>query len=255
MKKFVVIPAAIMLAASSAIAGANFNMDIASAYVFRGITVVDDLVVQPNVELSGFGLGEEYGSIAFGVWGSAAPFEDTYDNLHETDWYLVYTLPQLVTNLNLSIGLTEYQYVASPGEKEINLAVSYNLFTNIVMGGSVNMMTDNENAATEDQIYIDFFTDYTIALSEDTDASLGALLSFMKQGDGNDVAGLDNGFNHFELKAGISHALTEMWYIGGSLAYIGQLDDNVLPDNTATGNYKNGYDRSFVAMFTIGCDM
>ena len=243
------------LVAAVASAGTSVTVDFASAYVFRGITVVDDLVVQPGIEVDGFGLKEEYGSIALGVWGSTAPFEDTYNNLHETDWYAVYALPEIVTNLDLTIGFTEYQYAGGAGEQELNFGTAWAITTNFVLGGSVNFMVDDEIAATDEQIYIDFFGDYAIEVSEDMDVSLSALMSLMKQGEGNEAAGLDDGFNHYELTAAFAYALNEMWSLGGSLAYIGQFDDNVLPDNTNPGNFGDGYDRRLVAMFSVGCDM
>ena len=248
MKKGIVIAMASGLVAAGASAGTSVNVDFASAYVFRGATVVDDLVVQPGIEVDGFGLKDECGSIAIGVWGSMAPFEDTYNNLHETDWYAVYSLPELVTNLDLSIGFTEYQYVGAPGEQEINLAAGYALCDTVTVGGSANFMVDNENIFTKDQIYVDLYANYAVEVTEDLNASAGALVSFMKQGEGNDeIAGLDNGLNHYELNASFTYALNETWGIGGSLAYIGQLDDNVLPDSA--------YDRGLVAMFSVGCNM
>jgi uncharacterized protein (TIGR02001 family) len=255
MKKVIAVAAAFGIAAMAASAGTSVSVDIASAYVYRGITVVDDLVVQPGIEVDGFGMPEEYGSIAIGAWGSTAPFEDTYNNLHETDWYVVYALPEVVTNLDLSIGLTEYQYAGGAGEQEINLGAAFAVATNFTIGGSINFMIDDEIAATEDQIYIDFFGDYAIEVSEEMDVSLGALVSFMKQGDGNDSAGLDDGLNHFELTGAFTYALSDMWSLGASLAYIGQIDDDVLPDNTAGGNFGNGHERELVAMFSVGCSM
>lgn len=255
MKKVIVTAMTSGLIAAVASAGTSVSVDFASAYVFRGITVVDDLVVQPGIEVDGFGLKEECGTIALGVWGSTAPFEDDYNNLHETDWYVVYTLPTLVSNLDLSIGFTEYQYAGGAGEQEINLGAAFAVCSNAVMGSSINFMVDNEIDATEDQIYIDLYADYAIDVSEDMDASVGALVSVMMQGDGNESAGLDDGFNHFELYGAFSYALNDMWSIGGSLAYIGQIDDDVLPDNTAAGNFGNGHDRELVAMFSVGCDM
>ena len=92
MKKVYITIIASGLVAAVASAGTSVNVDFATAYVFRGATVVDELVVQPGVEVDGFGIPAEAGSLALGVWGNAAPFADGYDNLTETDWYLVYTL-------------------------------------------------------------------------------------------------------------------------------------------------------------------
>lgn len=247
MKKVIVTAMASGLIATMASAGTSVTADFASAYVFRGQTLVDDLVVQPGIEVDGFGLHDACGSIALGVWGSTAPFSDTYDNLHETDWYAVYTLPQLVTNLDLSVGFTEYQYAVPAGEQEINVGASYALSDNVSVGGSANFMIDDENPLTENQIYVDLHADYTVEVTEDLDASVGALVGIMKQGDGNDAAGLDDGFNQYEFNGAFTYAINDMWSVGGSLTYVGQIDDNVLTDAV--------YDRGLVAMFSVGCDM
>ena len=255
MKKMIIATMATGLVASMASAEVAVTADIASAYVFRGITVVDDLVVQPGIEVGDFGLPEEYGAISLGVWGSTAPFEDTYNNLHETDWYLSYALPTIISNLDLSVTFTEYQYTLAPGEQELGFGAAYALADAVSVGGSVNFMVDDENTATEDQVYFDFFADYSLELSDKTSANVSGLIGFMIQGDGNDTAGLDDGFNQAEVSGALSHALNDMWSIGASLTWITQLDDNVLPDNTAAGNFGNGHDRHLVAMFSIGCEM
>ena len=69
----------------------------------------------------------------------------------------------------------------------------------------------------------------------------------MFQSDGNSATGLDDGFNQYELDAVYTYALDEMWSLGASLAYIGQLDSNVLPDSA--------YDKGLVAFFNVGCEM
>ena len=102
-------------------------------------------------------------------------------------------------------------------------------------------------ALTENQTYIDFFADYTLEITEQSDVTFGGLIALMFQGDGYSAAGLDDGFNQYELDATYTYALGEMWSLGASLAYIGQLDSNVLPDAF--------YDKGLVAFFSVGCDM
>lgn len=249
MKKFIVMTAAVGLVAGSAIAGADLTVDIGTAHIFRGVTVVEDLVVQPGLELNGFGMPTNYGAIAVGAWGSTAPFNDdtpSYDSIYETDWYLNYTLPKFTEALDLYIQYTQYQYSFNLDEKELNFGLGYEL-GGFVLGGSANFMIDDRNPATESQKYFDFFADYALEINEKSEVTFGGLISLMFQGDGNSAAGLDDGFNHFELDAAYTYALGEMWSLGASLAYIGQLDSNVLPDAW--------YDKGLVAFFNVGCEM
>ena len=250
MNKFVTAVVATGLVTSSAMAGANLTTDIATAHVFRGATVVDSLVVQPNIELSGFGIPEEAGSLALGAWGSTAPFDDStpsFDSIYETDWYLAYTLPALVDGLDLYFGYTQYQYSFALDEKELNFGAGYDL-AGFMLGGSANFMIDDRNNATEGQVYFDFTADYGIEVSEEVEIVVGGLLSYMFQGKGNaGLGGLDDGFNHYELYVASEYALGEMWSIDGSLSYIGQLNSDVLP-NAA-------YDVGLLARIGFSCDL
>jgi hypothetical protein len=251
MKRLLAVMAATGLIAATAGAAATLDVDIGTAHVFRGATLVDDLVVQPAVELNGFGMAEEYGEIAVGVWGSTAPFNDdtpSLDSIYQTQWYLNYALPKFTEDLDLYIQFMQYQYSAgtSVDEKEFSFGAAYDL-GGFVLGASAYFMTDDRNTNTENQKYFDFFADYALEINEKSDVSFGALIGLMFQGDGNSTLGLDDGFNQFELDAAYTYALGEMWSLGASLAYIGQLDSNVLPDDV--------YDKGLVAFFSVGCDM
>lgn len=249
MKRFVTMAAAVGFVTGSALAGANMTVDVGSSHVFRGQTVTEDLVIQPTVELSGFGMNETNGVITVGVWGSTAPFNDDVlplDHIYETDWYVNYTLPQFVQDLELYVQYTQYQYSWALDEKELNFGAAYTL-GDFVLGGSANFMVDDLNPATESQKYFDFFANYALQLNEKSDVTFGGLVGLMFQGDGNSAAGLDDGLNQYELNAAYSYTLNDMWSLGASLAYIGQIDDNVLPDAV--------YDKGLVAFFSIGCEM
>jgi hypothetical protein len=255
MKKFIIGMVSAGLLTTGVFAEANLTVDMATAYVFRGTTLVDDLVIMPGMELSGFGMDEKYGMFTLGALGYNAPFNDdtpvAKDTMFKTDWYLNYALPQLVENMDLYIQMITYQYSGSlpaGNETELNLGIGYQL-AGFYLGGSANFMVDDKNPLTEDQKYFDFFADYLFELNEKSAVTVGALIGIMFQGDGNSAAplNLDDGFNQFELDAAYTYALGEMWSLGASIAYIGQLDSNVLSDAA--------YDKGLVAMFSLGCDL
>ena len=163
MKKFIIMIAAVGLVASGAIADAKLDVDIATAHVFRGTTIVEDLAVQPAVELNGFGMSTNYGVIALGVWGSTAPFNDTtpnsFDSIYETHWYINYALPKFTEDLDLYIKYTQYQYSHATriDEKELGLGAAYGL-GGFVLGASANFMTDDRNIFTKNQKYFDLWS-------------------------------------------------------------------------------------------------
>jgi hypothetical protein len=249
MKKVLTAAIATSLATGSAFAGANLGMDFASAHVFRGATVVDDFVVQPTVELDGFGMPAEYGEFVLGAWASAAPFgNDSVSTPYETDWYLTYMLPTFAEDLDLSVSLTEYTYSAVPNERELNLVAGYALGDAFYLAASFNYMLYNQfGDATEGQIYIPFSVDWEMEISEGFTGGAGALISFLMAGDGNAAAGQDDGLNDYEIYGTLGYDLNDMWAIGASLTYIGQGDDQVLSDAA--------YDVSLVGMLGVTCEM
>ncbi len=254
MKKLLTVGITTSLMTGSAMAGASLGVDFANAHIFRGATVVDEFVIQPTVELSGFSMPEEYGEFAVGAWGSVAPFADHQtgtDTPYETDWYLTYMLPELAESLDLYIGLTEYTYSGASNERELNLAAGYAL-GDFYLGASFNYIFYNQvggGDATKDQMYIPVSIDWTTEISDELTGSAGGLVSFLMQGDGNGSGAnaLDDGFNHYEIYGAVDYVLSDVWSIGFSLSYIGQGDDMVLTDNA--------YDLSVLGMLSVGCEM
>jgi hypothetical protein len=255
MKKCIIAVAVAGLATGSVMAepqsSAGLTVDFATAYVFRGATIVDELVVQPGAEISGFGMDDKYGEITVGAWGTVAPFSDVLfeDNFYETDWYVTYALPQMVEDLDLWIGYTAYQYVAGQ-EKELNFGAGYAL-GDFSFGSTLNFMTDSTYLLpaqdTEGQIYWDLYADYVIDINEKLSADIYALLGIMiEQGDGLDAT-RSSGINHYELGADLAYELTEAWGLGLGLAYIGQGDNDVLPNSA--------HDKGMLLTFGVGYEM
>jgi hypothetical protein len=84
-------------------ADVSVGADVASAYVFRGTTLNDGLVVQPYAEVGEFPIPEEYGSLTMGMWANfdIGDYGGTLDDnqFSEIDYYLTY--PEfLIKDLN-----------------------------------------------------------------------------------------------------------------------------------------------------------
>ena len=251
MKKIITTTLVAGLVTGSVMAGASFTTDFASAYVFRGATFNDGFVIQPGIEVDGLGLPEAYGAIAVGAWGN---FDvDDYNNsldssqFSEVDWYAAYSLPAFVEGLDLSLGFTEYTYpLGGVADKEASLGLGYEI-AGIGLGTTIYSMVGGDYVG---QIYVDFSASYAYAFTEELEGSLGALIGYIKQG--NNVmdfaaGGADDGLNDLVLDAALSYALGEVWSVGASVAYIGQLDDKVLVDVDKGGSY----DVDFVGMLSL----
>ena len=234
MKKTIITTMAAAMAASVATAGVGVSMDFASAYVYRGSTFLDGASFQPGVEVDGFGLAEEYGSVAAGVWGSCDLEGDASSTFQETDYYVSYGLP--VDAVDLSIGYCEYTYGADSADKEISLGAGYEV-AGVALGAGAYFMTGGAYCG---QVYVDFSAGYDVPVTEDVAVSLGARLGYLEAADGMG----ESGFSDYDISASTSYPLSDVWSAGVSFAYIGEIDEDVV----AT-------DVNFVGMFSLACDM
>jgi uncharacterized protein (TIGR02001 family) len=221
----------------------SVTADFASAYVFRGVTLNDGAVFQPGIEATGFGLREECGSLTIGTWGNF-DFDSYKDGssseFSEVDLYISYGLPTLIDGLDLFIGWTEYTYPTgdSGADKEANVGAGFDL-AGVALGATVYIGT---GGAIHSAQYYELTAGYDLELSEDLGLSLGASAAYLDQDSGSD------GWNDGTLSAALSYVLCENWSIGASVAYIGQLDDDVLVDEEGDGF---GYDVEAVGMLSL----
>lgn len=236
MKKIITTTLTAGLVATSTLAEVGVTMDFASAYVFRGVTLLDGASFQPGIEASGLGLPEAYGSVAVGIWGSADLEGDNEDTFQETDYYVSYSLP--IETVDVSVGYTEYAYAAGSSDKEVSLGLGYDL-SGVGISAAIYRGVGGGIGST---IYAELGIGYDIEVSEELGISLGARVGFVEPEEG------DGGFNDYDLSIGASYALNDVWSLGLSGTYIGQGDDEILADVDDGGLY----DVSFVGMLSLG---
>jgi len=244
MKKIIAgLMVALAAAVSAQAADVSASVDFASAYVFRGTTFNNGLVAQPGVEVSGFPIPEEYGSLAFGIWGNYDIDDEDNDgsDFQEIDYYMSYTLP--IEELDVSFGYTEYDYPdsAAPGQNDQEVSLSIGsavgedgLYAGISfyygVGGGIDGNT-----------YIEGALDYETELSEALSAAAGVTVGYL-----SDANGGGDGFNDATASVGLSYALDENWSVGAGLTYIAQLDQAVLTDAE--------YDVELLGTVGLACD-
>jgi uncharacterized protein (TIGR02001 family) len=248
MKKIIATTMAAGLVASIATAEVSVTADLASAYVFRGVTLSDKASFQPGIEASGFSLPEEYGAVALGAWG-AYDLDDSYtgamsSTFQETDWYVAYSLPTFVEGVDVSVGFCEYSYGAGSSDEELSLGLGYDL-AGIALSATYYQGVGG-NIGTS--AYAELGAGYDIEASSNLVVSVGARVGYADPESGSD------GFSDYDVSAGVSYALSDSWGIGASVAYIGQIDDEVLGDAVeSTGTL--GYDVDVVGMLSLSCEM
>lgn len=234
MKKMKVLSgvvAVVMMMAASAVYGADasLSLDVASAYVFRGVTLNDGAVLQPGLEVSGLG------GLTIGVWGNLDL--DDYDGslekgeFSEVDIYASYALP--VDLFDLSIGYTEYTYpMGGNADREVGVSAGKSV-------GPVDLVADvfyGIDGGSEKSLYVELSAGTAFELGV-VGAELGAAVGYLNPDGG------ESGFSHFTVSAGVSYGP-----VGASVMYIGQIDDDVLPDGAGA------YDVKVVGMLSAAFD-
>jgi len=225
MKKLMIMTVVACAAVAVQAAEVSVGVDFASAYVFRGTTFNDGAVMQPYAEISGFPIPEEAGSLAIGTWANYDI--DSYDGaleegeFSEIDYYLSYSLP--VSAMDLSIGYCEYTYPSGGGDadRELSVSVGNSLGDTALYAG----FTGNYLIGGGGSWYLNPALEYGMDVSDALSASAGVSVGYVIADDGG-----EDGFNDATFSLGASYALSESWALNGSVAYVAQLDDDVLTD-------------------------
>ena len=204
MKKIMITTLVAGLVASVATAEVTTTLDFANAYVFRGVTANGGTVFQPGIEVSGFGLAEEYGSLSAGAWANY-DFEDygkgsdmkvgSYSE--ETDWFATYGLPTLVDGPDLFIGFREYTYGVGSSDKEVQAGAGYEI-AGIALGLTYYQ---GVGGGMDTQVYIEGAASYALEPCSAMSASIDATAAYMDPSEGNGKSGFHN------------------YTVGGSLSY------------------------------------
>jgi uncharacterized protein (TIGR02001 family) len=215
-------------------AEATVGADLASAYVFRGVTLNDGLVVQPYIEVSGL-------PVDLGVWANYDV--DDYDGnandgqFSEIDLYASYALPLPIEVASFSVGYTEYTYPGSGGDAEVTTApdgtataestfgesdreVSLGAEVNAPLSPAVTVYYGLDGGIDGD-VYVEAGLGHELEVAEGLALELGATLGYLSP----DAEDADDGFSHWTASASLGYKI-----LSAGVTYIGQIDDDVLPD-------------------------
>jgi uncharacterized protein (TIGR02001 family) len=221
-----VLTGAILPASASAGVAVDYNLDLASAYVWRGVTFLDGLSLQPSMTAnhdSGFSAN---------VWG-AFDIEDKNDNggnFQELDVTLSYSLGLGEKN-SLDIGLINYNFpnaaLPARGESSTNeLYVGWS--GDFIAQPAVTIYYDFDllNA-----FYANFSVGHSIPVGETVGIDFGANFGYSSEDFATSVqGGTKSGFSDGTVQVGVSWGPEGNWALAGFLAYTDTLDKNVLAE-------------------------
>jgi hypothetical protein len=223
MKKFYYIAIAVILLSGiwlkdSLAAEASFTTDVNSAYVWRGITFNDGVVVQPSLDVTKGGFG-------FNVWGNLDV--DDYDNslddgeFSEIDLTLSYGFD--IKSVSISFGYIEYLFPAGGlGTREVYGSVSVEPFDGFHTG--INVYYDFDEVE-------DYYMSMNIGYSRELIEKLSMNIDLTAGYAGEDMsAGTDSGLHDYNISLGLGYAVTDTLSASGFVAYTDSFDDDVLPE-------------------------
>lgn len=207
VKKFIALTTAIF--AVTATAYAQLEVDVVSAYVFRGETFSDEVNVQP-----GFGTTAFDGMVSVGTWGS---FDTDESEFIEIDYFFGIDIPLGEDSpVSLEIGYTEYTYPGfeDPADREPYLTLGF--------GDASLLIAYGIDGGIDKNLYLELGYEYSMELVENVSLDLAAALGYLDPDEGED------GFSHLTLTAGTAIAIPESDYsVSLGLAYVVETDDDV----------------------------
>lgn len=238
MKQIVTLAAAMVLligtAATPAMgADATASMDVVSAYVWRGQTFNDGVVLQPSIDAAAEnGLG-------FNVWGNydTEDYNNSLDSGEFSEIDLTISYSKSFDSLDLGVGVIEYLFPATDADDdgvgenalattELYISLAYALPANLSVGLDIYYDIDALDGFSYATLSISYAYDITDKIGLEAGASMGyAGEDFSKAGGGK-----DSGLYDYTLSLSLGYAITDALSASAGLTYVDALDDDNLKE-------------------------
>ncbi len=214
-------------------ATATAALDVNSAYVWRGVTANDGLVLQPSIDVA-----SENG-FSVNVWANydVDDYDGLVDEYHFSEVDLTATYAFKLGPVDTSVGIIEYTFPTTypdsapggtdlPNMTELFLGLGYDLGNGFSLSGKIYYDCDKI-----DDFYITAGLGYSYSINDKTTLGLSGLISYA----GEDMAGwyglgTDSGFFNYLLTASIKYKVTDAFGIGANINFTDSMDDDVLTD-------------------------
>ncbi len=215
--------AAVLMSAGTAFgADVTTAIDVNSAYVWRGITFNDGVVVQPSVDVAA-------GNFGLNVWGNLDmdDYDDSLDSgeFSEIDLTLTYAIE--AGPVGLTAGYIEYLFPTTDvggaeGTREIFLDACVEPADGISTG-----ITGYYDIDEVEDYYLNAYAGYGMSLDSGLGIDFGASVGYA----GEDSApGGESGFQEYTLTMGLGYEINDMISVSATLGYTDAIDDDVLPE-------------------------
>ena len=190
-----ILAAMVMSAGTAFGADVTAAVDVSSAYVWRGITFNDGVVVQPSVDVAA-------GNFGFNVWGNldVDDYDDTLDSgeFSEIDLTLTYAIE--AGPVGLTAGYIEYLFPTTEvggaeGTREVFLDVSLEPADGISTG-----ITGYYDFDEVEDYYLNAYIGYGMSLDSGLGIDLGASAGYAGE---DAAAGGESGFHEYTITLGL----------------------------------------------------
>ncbi len=223
-------------------ADVTIGADVASSYVWRGITINEDAVIQPSV------LVEHDSGFALEVWANFDLGDDdgafAERQFSEINFDISYTLDLDVASVTL--GYIEYMFpgygdaaVSEDGDVSVVAAADRDIYVSLgtdVEGLGLSL-TLYQNVAASDATYIVLAADYGYEVIDDL--TLGINGSIAWGGKGATASGKD-GMHDYLIGLTADYAVLDGLDVGLFANYVGSLDTDVLPSEAVREDFVFG---------------
>lgn len=183
---------------------ATAGADLASAYIFRGMTFNKNAVLQPLLKV-------QSGGLTLGAWGNEALDAEEGELEQEVDAFASFDIPfEAVT---VSLGYTEYMYPDSEfdNDQEIMAKISLPTMLNPTLAAYHGV-----GGGILDTNYYELGLKQEVFATSGVSGTLGGTLGYLDRETGED------GLSHLTLSAGAAYKV-----IAASVNYVVETDEDV----------------------------
>lgn len=228
MKRIVCLAVAMVtligMAVTPAVAAdATAALDIASAYVWRGQTFNDGLVLQPSVDVAAEnGLG-------INVWGNydVDDYDGTLNDREFSEIDLTVSYGTSIGKLDVGVGAIGYFFPAGAEETwELYLSLGMPIVGGLSTALDIYYDVDAIDAFT----YATLSLAYAIDITKQLGLELGGSIGYAGDDFAENAGGEEGGLYDYTLSLSVGYTITDAWSASAGVTYVDALDDDNLPN-------------------------
>jgi hypothetical protein len=214
-------------------ASATAAVDINSAYVWRGQTFNDGIVLQPSIDVAAEnGLG-------INVWGNydIDDYDDTLDDNEFSEIDLTVSYGFTVGKMDIGVGAIEYTFPATDPDGDGNgtgATATTELYVSLgmpIVGGlsaAVDAYYDID--AYDELSYATFGLSYAYDITDKLNMEAGGSIAYAGEDFAQAAGGDDGGLYNYTLSLSLGYTITDAWSVAANFTYVDALDDDNLKE-------------------------